>query len=348
MTAASSAAPYRAAAFTLTVDGVDHSSATSSRLRSLTLAEKRGGEADQLDIVLSDHDGRLAIPKRDGKVTLSLGWREAAGATGSQPDPAQALVSKGAFIIDEVEYTGAPDEITVRARSADFTSELRVRAERSWRDTTLGAVLRDIAGRHGLQASIAAGLADIRVPVLQQSRQSDGALLERLGHLYDAAATVKAGRLIFAPIGSGRTASGGALPTALTLTRRDGDQHRWTLPQRDQYEGVTASWHDKGAAKRRTVTAGGGSSHKHLRRVFATEADAKQAAGGEWGRVQRAAATMSYALALGRPDLYPERRVRLSGFKPQIDATSWLVSAATHNLTDSEGLSTALELEAAP
>ena len=247
-----------------------------------------------------------------------------------------------------MEYEGAPDEITVRARSADFTAELRVRAERSWRDTTLGAVLRDLAGRHGLQPNIDPGLAAIAVPVLQQSRQSDGALLERLGHLYDAAATVKAGRLIFAPIGAGRTATGAALPDALTITRRDGDRHRWSLPQRDQYEGVTATWHDKAAAKRQTVTAGGGSSHKRLRRVYATEADAKAAAQGEWGRVQRAAATMSYELALGRPDLYPERKVRLSGFKPEIDGATWLVSQATHNLSDSSGLSTSLELEAAP
>ncbi len=39
-----------------------------------------------------------------------LGWQ----ATG--------LVDKGTFIVDEVEYGGLPDQITLRARSADMAS----------------------------------------------------------------------------------------------------------------------------------------------------------------------------------------------------------------------------------
>ena len=342
------ASPYRAAAYSLVIDGQDFTALARPRLQSLRITEKRGGEADEVEVTLSDHDGRLALPKRGGVLAVALGWRETARAAGGQPDPSQGLVDKGRFTVDEVEYEGAPDQITVRGRSADFTTDLRVRAERSWRSTTLGAVLRDIAARHGLEVRIAATLDAMPLPVLQQSRESDGALLERLGHLYDAVATIKAGRLIFAPVNAGQTPSGAALPDTLTLTRRDGDRHRWSLPQRDQYDGVTASWHDKDAACRQTVTAGKAGKTKHLRRVFATASDAQSAADGEHGRNQRAAATMSYGLAVGRPELYPERRVRFSGFKPEIDAATWLISEATHEIAADAGLTTSLQLEAAP
>ena len=53
---------------------------------------------------------------------------------------------------------------------------------------------------------------------------------------------------------------------------------------------------------------------------------------------------MSYTLALGRPDLYPEIPVLLSGFKPEIDDAQWLAKTVTHKI-DSSGFTTALDLE---
>jgi len=63
--------------------------------------------------------------------------------------------------------------------------------------------------------------------------------------------------------------------------------------------------------------------------------------------VQRGAAILSYTLALGRADLYPEQKLRVQGFKPQIDATPWLIAKATHTITGSAGFTTQLELETA-
>jgi len=41
----------------------------------------------------------------------------------------------------------------------------------------------------------------------------------------------------------------------------------------------------------------------------------------ELARTQRSQATLSYALAVGRPKLLPEMPVAVSGFKPEIDET---------------------------
>ena len=103
------------------------------RLIELTLSESRSGEADQLDISLSDHDGLLAIPSRNATIRVSHGWSD----TG--------LIDKGQFPVDEVEHRDAPDQITIRARSAKMDGALRTRTERSLHKKTIAQIVNMIA-----------------------------------------------------------------------------------------------------------------------------------------------------------------------------------------------------------
>lgn len=325
---------YPIPAWKLVLDGTDLTSRVAPRLVELTLAECRDGQADQLDLRIHDHDGAMALPRRGVTLALSLGWAD------------QGLVDKGTFIVDEVEHSGAPDIISVRARSAQLTAEMRNRRERSWHDTTLGAVIKTVASTNGLTASVAPSLAALALRHLDQANESDVALLTRLGKRYDAVATVKAGRLIFAPIGSGTTPSGKALP-ATSIVRTDGDNHRFSAADRDSYSGVRAYWNDKKGARRQSVLAGASGNVKALRETFATQATAQAEAESEWKRVQRGTAKLDFTLALGRADVYPEQRVRVTGLKPEIDALTWLIARATHTVTGSGGFTTALEMETA-
>ncbi|MGK9568748.1 phage late control D family protein, partial [Salmonella enterica subsp. enterica] len=84
--------------------------------------------ADQLTITLSDHDGLLIIPPKGAVLRLWLGWSD----TG--------LVDKGTYTVDETEHSGAPDILSIRARSADLRKGLKTKRERSWSNTTLGEV----------------------------------------------------------------------------------------------------------------------------------------------------------------------------------------------------------------
>ncbi|CAD7722049.1 hypothetical protein LMG31884_33920 [Xanthomonas hydrangeae] len=314
------------------LDGTDLTDRIAPRLLDLTLTECRGGEADQLDLRIHDHDGKMALPKRGVRLAVALGWK----ATG--------LVDKGTFVVDEVEYSGAPDIITVRARSADLTANMRTRRERSWHNTTLGAVLNTLAGEHGLTPRLAEALARTNLPHLDQANESDMNLLTRLGQRFDAVATVKGGALIFTPIGAGTTATGKRLPT-VTLTRRDGDQHRYSVADRDAYTGVRAYWVDKGKARRQSVLVGKDDNAKRLRESYANEETARQHAHAELERVKRDLAKFDYTLAIGRPDLSPEQRLKLAGFKQEIDTQQWLIATATHVL-GSSGFTTSLTLEA--
>lgn len=313
------------------VNGRDITADIEQRLISIELTDNRGMEADQLTITLSDHDGLLAIPPRGATVSLWLGWDD----TG--------LVGKGSYTVDETEHSGAPDVLSIRARSADLREGLKAKKERSWTAQTLGAVLQTIAAAHGLSPVISAALSTIELAQLDQANESDANLITRLGQQFDAIASIKAERLLFMPAGKSTTASGAALPH-ITLTRADGDGHRYLQADRDSYSGVRAYYYELGSAEKKEAIAGGGDNLKDLRHTYADQDSALRAARAEWSRLQRGAATLSYTLAKGRPDLIPELTYSLVGVKAEIDAIVWLGSNVRHSFTP-DSYTTALELE---
>lgn len=319
-------------AFKITLGGADLTSKIKPRFMSLTLTECRGGEADQLDLTLDDSDGKLAIPPKGEKIELMLGWL------------GKALVNKGSFIVDEVEHSGTPDKITLRARTADLIDDFRQLEDRSFHDTTVGAIIDAIAFSHDLKSGCAASLRSKKIQHVDQTRESDANFLRRLGKQYDAVGTVKNDVLIFAPANHSKTVSGKDLPT-IKITRKSGDHHRYHSAERDSYSGVRAYWHDQKRATRRSVLAGISGNAKRLRTTFATEADALQAARAEWQRIQRGIYTFELALAVGIPEAMPQSPVQVSGFKPDIDATDWLAVKLTHNVTPGNGLTSHIELE---
>ncbi len=354
--------------FMLTVNAKDVTANIRDRLISLTLTDNRGFDADQLDLELDDADGQLAMPVRGAVIKLFLGWK------------GQPLIGKGEFTVDEVEHHGAPDTMTIRARSVDFRGTLNSRREVSYHDTTLGAVVTQIAERNSLKAVLADGFAAQAVSHIDQTQETDTKFLTRLASLYGAVAAIKAGKLLFLRPGSGVTASGRPIPE-MTVTRQDGDRHTFSIADRGAYTGVTASWLHTKDPKPKKVKVKRKSKEKHLRAlehpaakkkkttatktpearegdylagtednvfalttVYATKAAAMRAAKAKWDKLQRGVAEFSLTLAMGRADLFPETPVKVSGFKAVIDAQPWLISKVTHSLSGS-GYTTALDFE---
>nr|WP_300309235.1 phage late control D family protein [Halomonas sp.] len=322
---------YRRPSYRLTLAGEDITPRLNGRLIELRLREQRGLEADQLDITLADHDGALVLPRRGAELRLAFGWQD------------EGLVDKGLFTVDEVQHSGSPDQLTLRARSADMRGELPGKRTFSWHNLTLGEIVETIARRHSLEPVIGKTLVGIRVSHIDQTEESDLNFLTRLGERHDAIAAVKASHMLFTLAGKALTASGQSMPT-ITLTRRDGDQHRYSITDRDAYSGVKAYWNNTSGAKRQIVLAGGGDNAKQLRPTYASEVDALNAAQSEWQRIQRGLAEFELTLVQGRADVLPESPLAVYGFKPEIDATPWLVTEVEHTLGDS-GFGTRVQCE---
>ena len=324
--------------FRITLDGKDLSPQIRPRLISLTITEKRGGDADQLDLVLDDSDGRLALPPEGAVLTVELGWKAGTGV-------AIGLVDKGRFKVDGVEHSGPPDAVVIKASAADFASSLTTRREQSWHATTIGAVVKAVAGRNKLEARCAPSLASVAVKAMSQERESDIAFLRRMGREHDAVATIKAGCLIFAPIGAGITATGKPLP-GITIRRRDGDRHSYRVDKREAAGKVVAEWHDrKGARKKKVEVGSGDGAERKLSRVYASAAEARRAATAESRRAGRAPRSLDLTLALGRAEISPELPASAIGYKADIDTQPWLVEEVRHQLDDRGGFTTAMKLQ---
>ncbi|MDE1481025.1 phage late control D family protein [Xenorhabdus bovienii] len=228
-------------AFRLETNNKDISGRIQSRLISLTLTDNRGLESDQLDIELDDADGMLRLPSRGDILTLELGWH------------GHPLTPKGKFIVDEIEHVGAPDRLTVRARSADFRGDLNVKREVSYHERTLSNIVSTVAVRNKLKSKMSAELRNISTLIhIDQTNESDVSFLTRLAKQEGAIASVKNGELLFIRQGQNKTSSGTAIPPVL-ITRESGDNHRFSLSDREAYTGVVAQWLDTRKAKKQTV-----------------------------------------------------------------------------------------------
>lgn len=351
--------------YKITIDGKDITTLVKSRLMNLTLTDNRGFEADQVELQLDDADGKLTLPRRGASMRVWLGWK------------GTPLIDKGSFTVDELEYAGAPDTLTITGRSVDFRESLNVKKERSFHGKKLSEIIDTIAKNNGLFSILSTSLKDEVIDHIDQTNESDAAFLVRLAKEFDTIPTVKDGRLLFVRAGLALTATGKAMPP-LIITRKAGDNHRFSVADRDAYTGVVAYWHDKKAAekkvvklkrrrrKKKTTTAavttidtttpvaivkeselliGSDENVKTLRHIYANQKNAERAAKANWQRLQRGVAEFSITLAIGRPELITELPITVKGIKPQIDEASWISTKVVHNVTSENGYTSHVEFE---
>ena len=345
----------------------DITQVVSSRLITLSLTDNRGLEADTLDLELSDHDGKLALPPRNAIISLALGWK------------GKPLIDKGQYSVDEVQFSGgagSADRLTIRARAADLKSSFSEQKERSFDKKTLGEIIDTIAKENQLKSQVEKELANRFIDHIDQTNESDINLLTRLSEEHGAMCTVKNGTLLFMPLGKGKTVTGKDIPLR-KITRQNGDNYNFSIAESENYKAVRAYWHDPDSGNRGEITVdentkivrkkrmtkgrtlkdgtvkgkrlskrtyreieqqepitSDSSQIKSLRHTYASERTAITAAKSAFDKLKRGVATFSLNLAFGEPDLIPETPIALSGFKAEIDATNWLITRVTHTITD--------------
>lgn len=319
-------------------DGTDLADKIDPRFLSLTLVEKRDGSADELTLKLQNADGKLAVPRAGRILSLSLGWESRFDAF------PVGLIDKGKFRVDEVEEEGPPDAVIIRARSADMASTYAKRRSRVWHDTTLGAVLSDIAARQGIEARVHPDLATQPIEALEQHNKADMAMVQDLGKRFDATATWKDRKLVFLPKGSTTTAGGKVIP-ALILTRQDGWFYRFIRAERSAQTGVEAQYHDGSSGARKTVTQGAGDAYR-LKHIYASKSSATRAAKSNLAKRRRAKSKFEYYLAVADCRLRPNQGVTLTGWSKAVSDTKWLIDSIDTTM-DAGGLKQMVRFEAA-
>lgn len=326
--------------YSVLVNNNDITTDIKDLLISLSVIDNRGFEADTIELVLDDTDGRIDMPPRGGTVQVALGWK------------GSPLVDKGSYTIDEIRHQGPPDTLIITGTAADMRAGLQKLHEESYTGVTLKQIVEIIAARHDLESMVDERWHNEMIEHIDQQNESDAGFLTRLAKDYDAIATVKSSRLLFIKAGESKTASGITIEN-IEITRDQADTHNFAVSDRESYTGVTAQWQNNDKAKvedeevsgsSNEYTAGDSENIKVLRHVYATEKNAKRAANAEWDKLQRGAATFTITLAEANPNLYPETPIRVKGYKRQIDSTEWILVRVSHSLSDS-GFNSALEME---
>lgn len=317
----------------IVVDGKDITSRLLDKSRrkvlvSLTVTDEAGIKSDSAELVVDNREGFPAPPVG----ALMEVWM------GYEPSPKYM----GQFRIDEWTKSGPPNTLTVSAKSAELTTEIKGHKTRSHHATTVGDIVRKIAGEHGLGVSVDSKIGARVVEHIDQQSESDLAFLSRLAKRNGAMFKLAGGKVLFAKKGA-RTTPSGAAKAARTLKPTDGVAS-WTMTksERGGHKSVNCYWHDHDEGRRKKATAGSGKPVFRDKRIYRTEAEASAAAAAHLGDLHRGKADGSVDV-VGDPTFFAEMTVTLSGFDPDADGT-YTAKSVAHKF-DSSGYTTSVALE---
>lgn len=316
-------------AFSLTADGADITKVIAAHLVEISVSDEAGVTSDEISITLADPQAQIEIPAKGVKLRLAIGYLG-------------ALVDQGLFVVDDVEISGPPDVMVIKAKGADFGANLKSQKTRSFSSVKLSDVVATIASEHDLKPAIGDAFTTFQIDHLAQTNESDLHLLTRLAKDYGAVAKPANGHLVFAEAGKSQATTGQKMPS-INLGRNDISSYRCNFEDRGKFASVNATWTDHRRASKVKLTAGSGAPAFNLKHEYPTPQAAQAAAAAKMAALKRGTGKLSLNMP-GRPDICAEATIILSGIRPGVDGR-WLVTRAEHRLSASSGLTTSIQAE---
>ena len=302
------------------MDGADISALVNERLVSLEVTDEAGIVSDGFELVLDDRDFAVAIPLTGATLSIALGY------------VGEAMVPMGVYSVDEIESGGRANKMTLRGKSADMSASMKSQRKQSWHKTTLGKVLSEIAARNKLKEAFADEYKKIAIDHLDQSYESDIALLTRLAEQYGAVGKPSGGYLVFVKRGASVNAKGEPLPVVSVDLSADGFSS-WSCSEQERsyYGSVRAYWNDKRNPKKdNSVTVGKAEPLKLIKTPFKDQASAKAAAQAELERGALGRYSLNVSM-LGNPLIVAESTINVTGIKPEC-CGEWVVTSVRHSV----------------
>lgn len=308
-------------------DEIDVTSTIQDRLLSLRITDESGLTSDSLEIKLDDRDYAIEWPRHGAEITVYLSTH------------LHGFLSMGIYVVDEIEHSGPPQTMTIRAKACDMRASMKAPKTRSWEAVTIASLVQTIAAEHGLTAKVSDGLGSILMPHLDQTNESDLHLLARLAKDHDAIAKPVREYLVFVPKGSATSFTGKEMPV-VNILASDIQQHRVSQTERARFGSVTAYWHDVDRANKQPVTIGDNLPSFALRHTYSSQDEAIYAAKAKLSQLGRGTASLSLTL-LGNPFVQAEGRLLLKQVRLPVNG-KWVVDRVEHQL-DSGGFITRCE-----
>ena len=312
---------------------------------SLTFTDNAHGQADDLQLEFEDRDHVWSsgwLPHKGERLRAAIvchNWF----AVGDSLE-----LSCGSFTIDQIELSGPPDVVRVRAVSAAVDTPLRRELKtRAWEHASLRVVAGDVAAEHGLTLRYEGDACGfVR---LDQRQESDLALLKRVAEQQGLTVKVCEDALV---VRGAREADAQA-PT-LDIVRGETAVSRFQFAtqssetygaaQCDYWDPEAKELKSAGASPARGQTDQAVAQTLKVNKRVESQAEAERVAANELRQANQREWTGTVDL-MGDPRLYAGQVVQVQGWG-QFDG-SYLVKTATHTLNRSAGYTTSISIRQA-
>lgn len=262
-----------------------------------------------------------------------------------QGDSLQAKIGKpgdvldcGTFEIDEIEFEGPPDTVTVKGIAAAINKELRTKNSKGFEKQSLRKIAQYFADKHGLQLiGDLSALQKIEIERKTQENQTDLSFLSGLAKEYGFIFSLRGGSLVFMDIETLESQA-----PAMIINRSD--VARWNFRDKTSqvYAGASVSTRDmrSNTIKKWDIKPSATESKKDILIVGGraeNESQAQAKAKGALKSKNKEKITGSFSIE-GKTSLVAGITVTLADFGNF--SGKWLIETSTHNKDKSGGYTT--------
>lgn len=325
--------------FGLSAGGVDISSKIAGIAIDMTVTDGAGRDSDTVSLTLDDNGGRIGGIAPGTQISVYGGTDE------------KGVRNFGIFTVDDVQYEGYPQRVTINAQASDVTSKEKERDTKGFAKddgyATYQSIFSEVAGQAGLSLKMDGSLGGKPNPSEFRDREDPIAFLTRLGYKINATVTVKEKQLVVVPRGSGRSASGQGMGSLLVSPGVNLLSYSVSIKEKPKHSMVETKWFDRRKVKyeveQAPLTKGQGKVPFRIRPPFQDQDEAREAAEGEAGELSRNQGTASFELD-GEPFATAESFAVVSGVRAGVDG-QWFIKTATHNFSSTGPYTTSIECE---
>lgn len=330
--------PVRHASVSLSLGGVDVSGKISGSLISFSYQDQASDKSDSINCTLEDRDRKWQsgwMPTKGLRAVAAITVFDWLGPGDN------ATLPCGSFEIDEVEVNGPPDVVSIKGVSTPVTAPLRrQKNSKSWENTTLKAVVSEVAAKNGLAPMVLAQA--IQIKRVDQREESDLQFLQRLAKKYGLNIKVSEATCVMF---SGQQRD--ALSAVATITRGESWVSRFSFKTQasDLFSAAEVSYWDpeKKEMKQQTFSPGEVSTGQKLKinRRVESVGEAKLVAQGELREKNKKETEGSLDL-VGDPRLVAGQVVTIAGWG-KFDGP-YAIESATHALSRGQGYTTSIQI----
>lgn len=330
-------------AYKLAYNGTNITADIADYVLSITYTDYLTGKADSLDIELENTDGLWLeeyFPEKGASLSVSIGYEG-------------QLLLLDDFSVDEFTISGPPSKAHLKALSTGVNKDVRTRRNKKYEKTTLEAVVREVAGRNGMELD--GDIEPLDLERVTQYGESDLEFLKRLADTYGYGLKVikNNSRLVFRHLGK-------MYEKEPKMSFSPDDLSRWSFHDQitkvpEKVEVVTLDPGKKDYARAEAKSgdnavipqSGIGPTHSvDARKIYKTGKEqpgtgkARSLAAQQDRDARRTGASITLE---GAPWLASGGNIELTGFG-RISG-SYTIEQATHALSRASGLVTSLELK---